>query len=232
MKGKNGIGRKRNDICPPIFRLLFELVVTPAKTVPGIPDFFPFPSNCIIPFFLFLFLLFCTNFFVSLHIAFLFRVSGGRWRSIVLSVLYVFIYLRFSRIHVEPFHLGPCLLTSTHLHFNLGALRKWRTERGYSTPPSAMVQSQTSATHSLSYRPVCERIVVFNKRDLVSEWGIEVRIMHAPHFVLLFLRPIVLRLHSHRRSFYSSFNLPFSSIYLTFEIIAVAVSQGDGKQVP
>ena len=131
------------------------------------------------PFFFFLFLLFCTIFFVLLHIAFLFRVSGGGWRSIVLSVLYVFIYLRFSRIHVEPFHLGPCLLTSTHIHFNLGALRKWRTERGYSTPPSAMVQSQTSATHSLSYRPVCERIVVFNKRDLVSEWGIEVRIIHA-----------------------------------------------------
>ena len=139
------------------------------------PFFFPFCCFC--------------YFFVSFHIAFLFRVSGRRWRSIVLSVLYVFIYLRFSRIHVEPFHLGPCLLTSTHIHFNLGALRKWRTERGYSTPPSPIAQSQTSATHSLSYRPVCERIVVFNKRDLVSEWGIEVRIIHAPYFVFIIPAP-------------------------------------------
>ena len=141
------------------------------------------------PFFFFFLFVILHYFFVLLHIAFLFRVSGGRWRSIVLSVLYVFIYLRFSRIHVEPFHLGPCLLTSTHIHFNLGALRKWRTERGYSTPPSPMVQSQTSATHSLSYRPVCERIVVFNKRDLVSEWGIEVRIIHAPYFVFIIPAP-------------------------------------------
>ena len=41
----------------------FELVVTPAKTVPGIPDVFPFPPNCIIPFFFF---------FVILHYFFCF----------------------------------------------------------------------------------------------------------------------------------------------------------------
>jgi len=52
-----------------------------------------------------------------------------------------------------------------------GALRTWRTERmsfaGSAADP--IDPSTTSGT-----RIACEHIVVFSKRDLVPEWGIEV----------------------------------------------------------
>ncbi|TFK73451.1 P-loop containing nucleoside triphosphate hydrolase protein [Pluteus cervinus] len=45
-----------------------------------------------------------------------------------------------------------------------GALQKWRMERGWDpNDPSRRILDATA----------CERIVVFNKRDLVPEWGIE-----------------------------------------------------------
>ncbi|KAK1232467.1 Mitochondrial GTPase 1 [Marasmius sp. AFHP31] len=46
-----------------------------------------------------------------------------------------------------------------------GALRKWRTERGYDPQNPA---------RRLFDAGVCERLVVLNKRDLVPEWGMEV----------------------------------------------------------
>ena len=57
-----------------------------------------------------------------------------------------------------------------------GAIRKWRAERGrdalLTTPLSA---TPTSATIPGYGSTICERIVVLNKHDLVSEWGVEVR---------------------------------------------------------
>lgn len=58
----------------------------------------------------------------------------------------------------------------------LGALLKWRTERmtlaGSAADP--IDPSRVSGT-----RIACERIVVFSKRDLVPEWGIEVWTLYA-----------------------------------------------------
>ncbi|KAF9269587.1 P-loop containing nucleoside triphosphate hydrolase protein [Marasmius fiardii PR-910] len=45
-----------------------------------------------------------------------------------------------------------------------GALRKWRTERGY---------DPHDPTRRLFDAGACERLVVLNKRDLVPEWGME-----------------------------------------------------------
>ena len=47
----------------------------------------------------------------------------------------------------------------------LGALRKWRLERGWDPGDSGKRLISVEA---------CEHIVVFNKRDLVPQWGIEV----------------------------------------------------------
>ena len=52
-----------------------------------------------------------------------------------------------------------------------GALRKWRTER-MSLAGSAIDPNDPSP--SSGTRIACERIVVFSKRDLVPQWGIEV----------------------------------------------------------
>lgn len=52
-----------------------------------------------------------------------------------------------------------------------GALRKWRTER-LSLAGSAADPTDPSLVNGT--RIACERIVVFSKRDLVPEWGIEV----------------------------------------------------------
>jgi hypothetical protein len=48
-----------------------------------------------------------------------------------------------------------------------GALRRWRTERVRLSEHAAASAPNASAR-------VCERVVVFNKRDLVPEWGIVV----------------------------------------------------------
>ena len=53
----------------------------------------------------------------------------------------------------------------THNTF-LGALKKWRLERGW---------DPNNPTRRLMSVEACEHIVVFNKRDLVLEWGIEVQ---------------------------------------------------------
>lgn len=53
-----------------------------------------------------------------------------------------------------------------------GALRKWRAER-MSLAGSAADLIDPSPVNGT--RIACERIVVFSKRDLVPEWGIEVR---------------------------------------------------------
>lgn len=58
-----------------------------------------------------------------------------------------------------------------------GALQKWRLERGRHISPGRSERStMTPATTPPPQENglVCERIVVFNKRDLVPEWGIEV----------------------------------------------------------
>jgi len=67
-------------------------------------------------------------------------------------------------------------LTSINKKFE-GALQTWRRERGaIPTPPPA--NDAGPSTLPMTPRPtgsglVCERIVVFNKRDLVPEWGIK-----------------------------------------------------------
>ncbi|KAI0760129.1 P-loop containing nucleoside triphosphate hydrolase protein [Fomes fomentarius] len=60
-------------------------------------------------------------------------------------------------------------LTSINRNFE-GALRKWRRERGVG--PSSGYSLDGSAAGS-SNGTVCERVVVFSKRDLVPEWGIK-----------------------------------------------------------
>ncbi|KAH7908382.1 P-loop containing nucleoside triphosphate hydrolase protein [Hygrophoropsis aurantiaca] len=68
-------------------------------------------------------------------------------------------------------------LPLTSINHNLeGAIRKWRAERG--RPPtgsSKFSDSDPSASMSApGYGgPICERIVILNKRDLVPEWGIQ-----------------------------------------------------------
>ncbi|GBE88607.1 hypothetical protein SCP_1400110 [Sparassis crispa] len=68
-------------------------------------------------------------------------------------------------------------LTSINRNFE-GALQKWRRERGRTNDETIAASAAASALPSLptatSTGRVCERIVVFNKRDLVPEWGIEV----------------------------------------------------------
>ena len=79
-----------------------------------------------------------------------------------------------------PLHAWPIRLHETVQSItdeNLPeALRKWRTERmglaGSAADPIG--PSPVSGT-----RIACERIVVFSKRDLVPEWGIEVRTSRA-----------------------------------------------------
>ncbi|TBU23176.1 hypothetical protein BD309DRAFT_1079757 [Dichomitus squalens] len=61
-------------------------------------------------------------------------------------------------------------LTSINRNFE-GALQKWRRERGHG--PSTASSSLDTPTAGPSNGPVCERVVVFSKRDLVPEWGIK-----------------------------------------------------------
>ncbi|KAI0288370.1 P-loop containing nucleoside triphosphate hydrolase protein [Russula brevipes] len=56
-------------------------------------------------------------------------------------------------------------LTSVNRNFE-GALSRWRTER-------VQLSKHAAASSPLASARVCERVVVFNKRDLVPEWGIE-----------------------------------------------------------
>ncbi|KAI0764591.1 P-loop containing nucleoside triphosphate hydrolase protein [Trametes elegans] len=66
-------------------------------------------------------------------------------------------------------------LTSINRNFE-GALQKWRRERGRG---QSFGLSSSSDPHAVppeagpSTAPVCERVVVFSKRDLVPEWGIK-----------------------------------------------------------
>ena len=52
----------------------------------------------------------------------------------------------------------------THIS-GLGALKKWRLERGW---------DPNNPTRRIVAVDACEHIVVLNKRDLVPEWGMEV----------------------------------------------------------
>ena len=52
-----------------------------------------------------------------------------------------------------------------------GVLQKWRRERG---AIGSSILPQDGLTAAPSSAPVCERVVVFSKRDLVPEWGIKV----------------------------------------------------------
>ncbi|KAA1472094.1 P-loop containing nucleoside triphosphate hydrolase protein [Dentipellis sp. KUC8613] len=56
-------------------------------------------------------------------------------------------------------------LTSINRTFE-GALQRWRTER-------VRLSEQASATAPQAAPRVCERVVVFSKRDLVPEWGLQ-----------------------------------------------------------
>ncbi|OBZ67826.1 Mitochondrial GTPase 1 [Grifola frondosa] len=67
-------------------------------------------------------------------------------------------------------------LTSINRNFE-GSLQKWRKDRGrisLSDPSLDPAMSASLPPSPPSKNPlVCERVVVFNKRDLVPEWGIE-----------------------------------------------------------
>jgi hypothetical protein len=53
------------------------------------------------------------------------------------------------------------------INASLGELKRWRTER-------VQLSRHAAASSPLAEARVCERVVVFSKRDLVPEWGIEV----------------------------------------------------------
>ena len=77
----------------------------------------------------------------------------------------------FVPLHAQS--IGLYETAQSHADENLpGALRKWRTER-LSLAGSAADPTDPSLVNGT--RIACERIVVFSKRDLVPEWGIEVR---------------------------------------------------------
>ncbi|KZT04496.1 uncharacterized protein LAESUDRAFT_297622 [Laetiporus sulphureus 93-53] len=79
-------------------------------------------------------------------------------------------------------------LTSINRNFE-GALQKWSLRRGHTpTPPAfdlsianaASTNTAGTSSSATTFGPngtsggrICERVVVFNKRDLVPEWGIE-----------------------------------------------------------
>ncbi|KAG1876814.1 P-loop containing nucleoside triphosphate hydrolase protein [Suillus tomentosus] len=66
-------------------------------------------------------------------------------------------------------------LPLTSINNNLeSAINKWRAERGHHSTHVTPISSTTSRNSSLGYGgPICERIVVLNKRDFVPEWGVE-----------------------------------------------------------
>jgi mitochondrial GTPase 1 len=57
-----------------------------------------------------------------------------------------------------------------------GALRQWRLERGW---------DPNHPGHRVVNNSACEHIVVLNKRDLVSEWGMQVSMKSAVFFLFL-----------------------------------------------
>ncbi|KAF7791645.1 hypothetical protein EIP86_002666 [Pleurotus ostreatoroseus] len=63
-------------------------------------------------------------------------------------------------------------LTSINRNFE-GILRKWQRERFVPSAINPNLGVEGSLKEPLTTGSVCERIVVFNKRDLVAEWGIE-----------------------------------------------------------
>ncbi|KAH8101184.1 hypothetical protein BXZ70DRAFT_114617 [Cristinia sonorae] len=62
-------------------------------------------------------------------------------------------------------------LTSINRNFE-GALLKWQRERG-NVPCGVLDEMKTPVDDTQPFAPLCERIIVFNKRDLVPSWGIE-----------------------------------------------------------
>ncbi|KAG1776346.1 P-loop containing nucleoside triphosphate hydrolase protein [Suillus placidus] len=66
-------------------------------------------------------------------------------------------------------------LPLTSINNNLeGAINKWRAERGHHFTHVTPLSPTASRNTSLGYGgPICERIVVLNKRDFVPEWGVE-----------------------------------------------------------
>ncbi|RPD56017.1 P-loop containing nucleoside triphosphate hydrolase protein [Lentinus tigrinus ALCF2SS1-6] len=60
-------------------------------------------------------------------------------------------------------------LTSINRNFE-GVLQKWRRERGRVAPSSPSADGSIAGPSNM---PVCERVVVFSKRDLVPEWGVK-----------------------------------------------------------
>lgn len=65
-----------------------------------------------------------------------------------------------------------CGKRSSKMSVGIGAIRKWQASRGKFLGPTPSVSTQLIGTGS-GVR-VCERIIVFNKRDLVPDWGFEV----------------------------------------------------------
>lgn len=59
------------------------------------------------------------------------------------------------------------------LEFGVGALRKWQASRGYFLGPTLTASANLIGNGGGGR--ICERIVIFNKRDLVPEWGYEVQ---------------------------------------------------------
>lgn len=74
---------------------------------------------------------------------------------------------------MRPYH--PRGSQSGLIFFSAGAISKWRAERG---KQSSLLRPPSHETPGPSGHGglTCERIVVLNKRDLVPEWGMEVRV--------------------------------------------------------
>ena len=76
----------------------------------------------------------------------------------------------FVPLRIQPISLDETAQLTTDENFP-GALRNWRAERRNLASSAADPIDPPAAGGT---RTACERIVVFSKRDLVPEWGIEV----------------------------------------------------------
>ncbi|KII87590.1 hypothetical protein PLICRDRAFT_640798 [Plicaturopsis crispa FD-325 SS-3] len=54
-----------------------------------------------------------------------------------------------------------------------GALQKWKVDRGRAPSTPTWIHPNPTPPSQADHSTVCERVVVFNKRDLVPAWGIE-----------------------------------------------------------
>lgn len=108
-----------------------------------------------------------------------------RQLPVLLSKTDIVLELRDSRLPLTSINrnlesaCAICLVYTVILTLYIAALQQWRLERGKITnaPQNFLASPGTQA-----FGPICEHIVIFNKRDLVPEWGMQVH-AHSPSLI-------------------------------------------------